>query len=341
MKKSSKKMLTMAIIFLLMIVASLTIGSSYIKQNNINIEELFRDSVNLDIDSINSYNNIFTSNKASQFNTISKSQSDNYNLTSNLFISTTVEEVTFVEENRNDIMVDYHLEYPDSSLYNHRVSITSKNDQLSIVSTFKVGNMAVNQEYNNYITIHVPEGYVFDSITMDSSLTVIDPDNIYTKTNNLYLIANYGDVELTIDYPLENLELTADFGSIDLNINDKIKNLTVTCDMGDINIDSQNTIGTITISNDFGNFDFDFDQPVKAMIVNCDLGSIEGTFRDYVAAVNITANLGSIDIKFHNNDDMLVFVKADLVDVSSDFLRSNSKTDYVFVSDLGSINLSN
>lgn len=340
MKSFHKTMGILSGIFLLMIIVSISVSSSYMTRHNITFPELFSETGNITYGVESGSSFWRTGEKSSNYETITIENSDSYELVDELFISASIEEILFVEEDRKDILVEYYRELPDTKNYQVNYKTTVLNNKLSISSTLKVNSLSINKDYEGFIKIYVPNDYQFDKVTIDSAAAKITSQNIYTKTNSLSAIASFGDIDIDIDSPIDEVIISCDLGSIEVNVNSKINNLDISCDLGEINLKLNEHVETLTISEDMGDIQLKASSTLGSVDIENNLGSIDAEFLENVNKVIIANDLGDINVDFYKNDDISIYIDTDLGNTSSDFTTISSKdADYKFTSNLGSIDV--
>ena len=105
-------------IFVLMIIVSISISSSYMKRNEITFSQLFSETGSLQYGGnwSLSLEGLFSNHlKSSDYETIRIEESNQFDLAKEIFISSSIEDVIFIEEDRSDIQVDYYRELPDTN----------------------------------------------------------------------------------------------------------------------------------------------------------------------------------------------------------------------------------
>jgi len=343
MKSFHKTMGYLAGIFTLMIIVSITIASSYMTRNNISFISLFEETSSLEFDNNfefkldNLFNNIDLS---SRYDTKLIEDSQTFDLVKEIFISSSIEEIVFIQEEREDIKVDYFRELPDSKYYSVDYNINDTNSRLNITATMSVSakNLTINNDYKGSITIYVPKEYLFDKITLDSSISTLKSENIYPFTKNLTLISSLGDIDIDITEPLNSLNITSKLGSIKLEIKSEINKLYINCDLGKINLTIDESIGDLAIEENLGDIKITSNAPIGISKIHNNMGKLEGTFTKKVESIDFSTNMGSIDISLLDNDDISIYTETNLGSVESDFpTASKEQTDFIFTSNMGKI----
>jgi len=329
----------MAGIFFAMILLSITIAKTYMVHNGISLRSIIYD-VDGDL-STDSWK--FTMNQLDSSNdyaSIFIEHSDTFDLKKNLNIIASTENIYFVEEDRQDIQIDYNREKPDSDRYIVSYSADSDSDSINVSATYTTKNLSISGGYSGSITIYLPYNYAFNSITLDTGAAKITSDNIYTNTKELSIIESFGDIQLELDQAMEKVILSCSFGSVDLTTQNVIKNLIVYCDNGDVDLETQNEIANLKITNNMGNISVVADSQVGTISISSDLGSVLGIFNAEVGNAEVNTSLGDITCYFSNNDHMSVYLNAETGSKHSDFdLVSSDSTNFSFSSNLGSIDL--
>lgn len=339
MRSFNRTMGVMAGVFFLMIVISISVGTSYIESNNLNTRELWNQTTNLDYSDQWNYDGLFSGKKSSDYETLELTQTDTFPLKPEIFISSSIEKVTFIEEDRSDIQVDYSREYPDTSDYTVSYSAGASSNRISVTATLNSRGLSINRNYDGAIVIRIPNDYRFESITLDSSAAVIDEDGIYTNTDELTVIASLGDVSLKTEYPIDQLDVQCSMGSIDLKVNEAVDQIDIVCDLGEVNLNLDAEVGDLNVQNDMGDITVEASDRLGKVSLTSSIGSVNGEFRREVAGMTVSSDMGSIQMTFHRNDDMSIYADTDMGDVDSDFTRVDKSEGFTFTSSIGSIEL--
>lgn len=343
MKSFHKTMGLMAGVFLLMIILSLSVASSYMTKNDILFESLFLESA--DPNYHGSYrftwNGLFgPSHRASDYETVTIEESESFGLAKELFVSSTIESISFIEEDRSDILVEYYRELPDSKLYDVNYSTSESENKLNITATLKIGNMNLNRTYGGEIKIHLPKDYHFDKVTVDTGMAKIRSANIYTDTDELSVIASFGDIDVVIEQPIRDVNVSCNFGSIDLRCESTIDNLDVDCDMGSIDLEVNAPISQLDVTENMGDVNLNASAEISHVDIVSNMGTVRADFLETVGGMDLDTNMGDVDVYFYENADMHVHADTDLGNVKSDFpIVSAGKTDFRFTSNMGSVSV--
>lgn len=345
MKSFHKTMGYLSGIFIIMIISSLAVSSSYMTRNNIKFRDLFDGTTRLNFDEnfdfqLDSlFNNL---EKASHFDTKIIEKSDSFESVKELFISSSIEEISFIEEDRKDIKVDYFRELPNSKYYTVTYSASASNDKLTISAATAIKNLTINRDYKGSITVHVPNGYAFNKITLDSGISKLKTENIYPNTKNLTIISSLGDVDLDINNSLDSLSITSNLGSVKLKVEAAIKKLYVNCDLGKIDLSLNASVDDLSIEENLGDIFLTSESTLGVIKVKNNMGKIEGNFNGTIDGADFVNNMGNINITLADNDNISIYVETNLGSVDSDYPKTDKKsTDFKFTSNMGSIHVKN
>lgn len=342
MKSFHRTMGYLSSIFLLMIILSIVIASSYMNRNSISLTQLFSEVGDISNNSTNNISFWGSGKSSSDYTTVNISESETFDLVEEIFVSASIEEVIFIEDDRDDILVEYHRERPDTSNYEVNYSANASNNKLSISATLKSKSISINKAYKGTIKIYVPNDYRFDKVTIDSGAAKITSENIYTNTNSLSAIASFGDIDFEINNPIDEVIISCNFGSIKVEVNESIKDFDVTCDLGEINLTLNDSIDTLTVNEDMGDVEINATSPLGSVNIQNNMGAIEAEFLESVEALVIENNMGDINVSLHDNDDITIYMDTDLGSVNSDFPTTDLKsTNFQFKNNMGSIKVYN
>lgn len=328
-------------IFIIMIVASLAVSGSYMQRNDISIKDLFEGSTHIQFDDDFGFklDSIFNDiEKSSHFDTKVIEQTDTFKVSKELFISSSIENIVFLQEDRNDIQVDYYREMPNSTYYNVNYSAKETDDKITVSAAMSVRNLTINHDYKGTITIHVPMEYTFDKLTLDSGISTLKDSNVYLNTKDLTIISSLGDVNLSIAQPLEVLHITSNLGSVKLKIDSDIDKLTVNCDMGKINLTIDAPVNVLTLEENLGDINITSNAPIEFAKVNNNMGKLDGNFNSTVNGIDFYTNMGSIEVTLNQDKEFSVYAKTSLGKISTDYPKvKKDQTNFHFVSNMGSI----
>jgi hypothetical protein len=290
--------------FFLMTLLSVVVAISYIERNGLSIENIFTESTSINYTDhwdIDFFPGILSSNhRSNEYETISLNESQTFDFVDQLFISTAVEDVQFIEEDRDNILIEYSRDRPDTDRYHTKFNTQLKNNQLSVTTSLSVRNLIMTKHYEGTIKVHVPTDYHFEEIKLDSDTTRITNDNIYQNTDKLILITDLGDIDISINQDMDYLGVFCDLGSIDLHSTSPINNVEIRNNLGDINVTLE-AMETLDIKADLGSIDAHLNLPSDTLIyADTDLGSIKSDFARIESpdesSYTFQSDLGSIQI---------------------------------------------
>lgn len=322
MKTTNKLMLIIATVSILFIFIGSIMAWYYIETNNLNSSSLIStDNLHFYENEDLTLNGLFSSNsRSSQYTTLIFNKTYNFDVVNKLFISTTTEHINFVNEDRNDIYVEYSLEYPNTSKYTNTFNCELLDDKLVITSAQNINNLLLDKIYSQNLTIHLPNDYKFSDITIETKSSSITNNNLYYNTDNLSLISLYSDINLKIYKPLNSFNLYGDFGELNLTILSPIQVLNINCDNGDINLIAHSFLGNCNISSDLGDF--------------------YAEIYDVINGLNFTTVFGDIETNFFVLPNAIISANSRFGATNSDIITpSNSSTTFNFSSEFGDIDI--
>jgi hypothetical protein len=324
---------TALILFIILILSAL-VSVSYINSNS-------------DLQAID-FNGDFTfslgsfSERSSNYDTVSITDSQTFSLKEKIIINSTWDEVLFIQEEREDILVECYVEKPDTPLYNVRYSMNETDDSLLINSETNIRNLMTDIDYVNYIKIYIPYDYECDTLDMTMSIGTINNDSIFDNIANLILTSDIGNIDVDITTPKKNLIVSCDLGDVAIKTTAEIDYFECSNDLGDMDIIIDNTVNTFVGSANMGSIDITANDSIDNVDLSSDLGSVTAIFKEPVAALTAETDLGSIDATFYKNDDATTYVENEFGNIYNDFeiVDSDADPDFYFYASLGSITVS-
>ena len=304
MKSFHKTMGYLLGFFFIMTLVSIIVAASYINSNNLSLENIFSENTSINYTDhwdIDFFPNILSSNhRSDDYKTISLSNTQTFDLPDKIFISAAVEDIQFIEAERDSILVEYYRDQPDTKRYNSNFNTQLKNDQLSITTSLSIRNLIMTKEYKGIIKVYVPKGYFFEEVKLEADTIPLTDDNVYYNTNKLILMTDLGDIDLHFPKKMKDVSVFCDIGSISLQSESEIENIIIRNDLGDIHLDLD-TVNSLDIDTDLGAINATLNLPSDTLIyADTDLGSIDSDFKktnsEEEANYSFYSNLGSINI---------------------------------------------
>lgn len=343
MKVFNRNLGYLAIIFFVMIIASISVASSYMQRNDITFKDLFEGTtqIRFDDDFDLKLNSIFNDlEKSSHFDTKTIEKTNTFDPAKELFVSSSIEEINFIEEERDTLQIDYYRELPNSKYYSVDYNAAASNDKISVTASMSVRNLTINSDYKGSITIHVPTGYTFDKLTIDSGISKLKDSNIYLNTKDMTILSSLGDVKLDITKPLDSLHITSNLGSVDLDISSEIDKVVINCDLGKIDLKIEEPVQTLTLDENMGDIKIIANAAVGFATIHNNMGKLNTEFNASIGGTDFYSNMGSIDVTLSENQDISIYAKTSLGKITSEFPKvDKDKTNFHFESDMGSITI--
>lgn len=254
-------------------------------------------------------------------------------------IVTDISELHFVEENREDIQVEYIYTKPDTSNVFLSYDVEVKGDTLRIEQQMKINNYIGSLDnYQNDIIVHVPEDFVVNQLSYYNDLGRVKDNAFYSKVEELNIHANLGSIDIRLSNEVDNVKLTASAGDIILDNDAEIDNLYMLANAGKIRLNHGGHIRTLIMDADMGTITVDADGVVDYCTLDANMGHIDATFKKEVNGFIINCDMGNINLKLYDNDDTIINSKVGMGNVSSDFAKGSSK-DYIVDCAMGNITI--
>lgn len=325
----------LAIAFIIMI--------SYMDRYDLSFSALFQSS-NVEFTFYDNWNvNVFDINtqQASQFTTKTIEKTDTFDVTDTIVIENNIERIEFVHENRDNILVHYKRDLPDTRLYNVTYSAKRYEDKLVIKSELNVNNLSINTSYDGSITIHVPDDYVCENLTIDSNIVTIGNTGIPNRTHNLLIHSDYGTVDLDFEQAMDQVSIQINAGTINLLANEDINSLIINSDSSAIELESKASIDALKIINNVGTIQCTLYESPKSFILNSDVAKDLLIFNKPIEHLDLTASMGEVNIDVSDNDNGIVYKSVNLSDFHSVLTTTNLRDDAnIYISmDLGSVDI--
>lgn len=332
------------IFFLIVTIASITVGASYMVRHDITVNSFIGDYEYLTHNYNNSFmgNNIaaiFTSDRSSDYPTRTITKTAQFPLTDEIFITADFEKITFIEEERNDLLVDYYREYPETDKYQVNFDTQLDDSSLYITSFSSTNNLAITQNYIGKLQIHVPKDSHFKKISIESDAAVLTDSNLYTNTDVLSLVANMGDIDINLEDSLDSLFVNCDLGTVSIKTQQEINQFEISTNFGSVNLDINADIDALTITENLGDTQLHSTHDINELSIINDVGNINADLNGKMDTIHMSTNLGDIDVTLPSSIDN-IYASTDLGDVHSEFTQvESSSSSYAFSSNLGSIHI--
>lgn len=198
-------------------------------------------------------------------------------------ITVDIELISFVEEERSDILVVYDYRHPADPDYNIDFKAFSSHEELQIIATTKAketsslpfiaGNL--NDIYRGSITLHLPKNLALDTLSITTSTVDINQDMLYRHANNYNLTSSLGNIDFKVDSPKQMISVDSDLGNVSVLAYAPIEIFDLISNLGAAYLYFKKPLNTLYLINSFGK---------NTVLVEDDL-----------FAANIQNNVGDID----------------------------------------------
>lgn len=227
-----------------------------------------------------------------------------------LFISADIETISFVESEREDILVVYDYRHPNSPEYSIDFKAFSTKDENRIIaSTQSIRNPLthtmsnLNDVYRGSVVVHVPKGFHFDTLSITTTFANISPENVYPNADNLFVTSSMGNVTLQIDTPKDLVLIDCDLGNATVSSSAPINTFDVLCNLGNCHLNFKDSLGTLLLVNDFGSNYVHLAKGLENSIIRSNSGSVSLYTSTLPKSCTITTINGDISAHLSKNDN--------------------------------------
>ncbi len=252
-------------------------------------------------------------------------------------IITDISRLSFVEEDRSDVKVEYIYTKPDTTNFTISYDTEVKSNTLLIEQHINTRNYSGNMShYQNNITVYVPKGFKVDKIKYHNNLGKIIDNTFYSNAKVLDLYTSLGGIDISLSDDVSSVTLSSSKGDVTIDNSADIDDLRLLTNSGIIRLENTGTINTLTMNSDKGDVTVNSEGKVNTSILHVDKGNIVATYKEEVDSFSVTCDMGNIDLTLFGNDNTTIDTKVDVGKVSSDFTEGNSQ-DYIVKCDVGNI----
>ncbi len=302
---------------------------SYMDSKDLTFEEIFEDggfNVNLNrgriFDDLNLEANI--SSNYNRYETKDIYEENTFEVLDTIKITSSTEDILFIEEDRDNIKVTFEREVPDTTRYTVRYDAKATDDKIIIDVDLRTNGYYAEKDYKGLITLYVPNDYHCDKLTIDSQVAshnITLPKDV----DDVDISVDFGSIDLVVEDSLDVLELSLNAGELYFKTNAPVKVIDVSLDTGELTFDINDHVGSVEIKNNVGEITGVLNESPTTMEVDCDLGDVEIEFLEPIVTLDVRMNIGDLNINVANGDEGIVYIDKDLVDFSSDLETTNKK----------------
>jgi len=341
MKRLNKFLGITSLVLFLMLIASLLFTGYYIS-NHSQLLQGFKDFQYSHFGNFEYEWSPFEHQKSSSFETLTEERTDNFLPVKNIVADISLEELSFVAQDRADIQVSYYSEQPDSPNYSSQYSAEIIDNTLYIKSSYKISDMILDKSYAHKIIIYVPSDYICDNFDLSLSLGDITQNSIWENTKNLTLKTKLGNIDLAVKSPKENLTLLGSGGTIDLSIEAAIKALNINSSFTELDIKTSAPISLFECELDMSSLALACNSNINSFNANTKMSNIQADFNEAVNEININSNVSDIVFNLAKNSQSKIYTEGGASnDFHSDFPASKNISDanIIVFSKMGSIKI--
>ena len=319
---------------------------SYINSKDIGLKDIF-DGENFHIgwevdhffDELDDFT-VDIGNSFSSYKTVDKYEDTTVSTVNNIEIHTSIEDIRFVHENRDDIRIVLERQVPDTNLYKLDYSVNSTGNTLIVRSELRHNTIHTDRDYQGTITFYVPEDYECEELVIDSAIAT-DTIQLPKYVEDLDIHVNFGNPDIEITEAMNRVKMTVNAGDMTLKAYAPIGEIKASVDAGELTVKSSDEVGSVYLDNSMATIKADFSKAPAVMEVNSSMGDVKPTFDTQVHSLTADLSLGDLNIDVVSQDQGVIYLNTDLVDVKSILDRTYDKSNAnIFIDmNLGSVKI--
>ncbi len=217
-------------------------------------------------------------------------------------ITVDIETVSFVEEDRADILVVYDYRHPNSPEYDINFKAFLADDLLQITATTKarqqsslpIATITSDGIYRGSVTIHLPTGFHLQSLSLATSLLEINQAVLYENSDDYVLSSLMGNIDLVFSTPKRLISLDADLGNVSVTAKAPVKSLDLFSNLGNAYLNFTDSLDTLYVLNTFGNSVILLEKGLSAATAQSNVGDITLFLANLPESLNIYTLTGNI-----------------------------------------------
>lgn len=335
-----------ALVSLGIVAVSALLMFSYMDSKNLTLKDIFNDdSLYIGVRDSRFLNDTGDltdrlSPSTSRYDTKVMTQNDVFDVADNIQINSSIEDILFIHEDREDIRITFEREVPDTSAYVVNYKTRSTKNQILVDVDLRTNGLYTDKDYDGLITIYLPEAYEGDKLIINSNVASHDM-SLPRNVNDVDISVNFGSIDISVDQPLDSLKLSINAGDLNFDINEDVAKIDASVDTGELSFDIHDHVGDFSIENNVGEIRGYLKSSPTVMDVLCNLGDVTLDFEESINTLSTELNLGDLTIDVDDDDESTVYIDTDLVDFESILKRTKRQANAnVFVEmNLGSVTI--
>ena len=335
-----------ALVSLGIVAVSALLIFSYIDSKDLTLSDIFNDeTLYIGVRDSHFFDNVDdltdrVSPSTSRYDTKVMTQNDVFAVVDNIQINSSIEDIIFIHEDRDDIRISYEREVPDTSTYVVNYKTRSTKNQIIIDVDLRTKGLYTDMDYDGLITIYLPKAYEGDNLIINSNVASHDM-SLPNSVNDVDISVNFGSIDISVDQPLDSLKLSINAGDLYFKINEDVAKIDASVDTGELSFDVNNHVGNFSIENNVGEINGYLKNSPTVMDVLCNLGDVSLDFEQNINTLSAEMNLGDLTIDVDDDDNSTAFIDTDIVDYESVLKRTRNQSNAnVFVEmNVGSVTI--
>lgn len=296
--------------------------SSYLKSHDMNFDEFFEgDNFHFNIDTDN-YNgrigffHIGDGEKSSRYERLTRHEEDVFEVKDEIRLNLTNETVRFVYEDREDILIVFDRQLPDTPSYILDYKASEHTNYILVDVELTLKNLYTDVAYPGTLTLHVPKEYECKRFVVNNPFGSYNGD-LPKSLEELDLSLSFGDLDIAINQPLKKALLHVNAGNLSVEVNQPIEILSIDVDTGEVRVDLNDLVQSLSVEANVGTMTVNANRSPLIMSVVTNLGDMNLSFDEPIESLDVQMNIGDISLDVASDDRGIVYIKDDLASVTS------------------------
>ncbi|RRD93572.1 hypothetical protein EII17_12090 [Clostridiales bacterium COT073_COT-073] len=226
----------------------------------------------------------------------------NFPVSKKLKITVDIENISFVEENREDILVVYDYRHPHAPEYHIDFKAFFIRDEIQIIATTtakKQNSLPFSAAdldgiYRGSIEIHLPKDLQLETLALTTSGLNIEQNMLYENADSYILTSSMGNISFVINQPKKLISVETDLGNCSVLTQAPVEIFDLISNLGNAYLDFEQSIDTLYVINSFGNSTVVFNDSLTAGNIQSNVGKVHLFGRKLPDNLNISTLTGDI-----------------------------------------------
>lgn len=266
-------------------------------------------------------------------------------------LSVDIEEIRFVEEERDDIQIIYDYRYPSQPEYDIDFHAFVESDTLIMnasttpknPSVFSTPDTAGEGAYRGSVSIHLPQGAMLDTLSIRSSLLSIEPRHLYENCHRIFITSTLANIYLEFEKPKQLISIDSDLGNVSLHAKSRVDVLDLFSNLGNADLRFEEDLHTLYLMNRIGNTKVLLEKHLEGGNLQSTSGHLEIFSKHIPKFLFLNSNSGNLKVYLPENSE--TYAESTNGTVFSEFAvhrstdKQNSPSNIMLCSESGDIQI--